>query len=285
MADATAAPQPNPNTPNTLTYYHGGPLFTLADLTTNISLSNLISALTSPVPKSQPSELLNHPSPALAPPFHFQPILPQSLEPRSLSPHAIRDSDLRALLSCDAALFVYDGAELDAGTVVEYMVAKFADIPSVILRTDFRGGGDQGPLKGGEGEGDPGKKADSWNLMSSFWPRTTTVTVDSMAVYKSALASAMESLSSMSSKVTAGEESSISEVNALCAEAMRRHVAEKVVRAMEEVVRMPPRMPKHLREGVWQWMSSMVGWMEGDLEAEKEEMRVILGKKVEKGML
>ena len=54
---------------------------------------------------------------------------------QSLHPHSIRDSDLRELLSCDLALFTYDGAELDAGTVVEYMIAKVADIPSVIVRT------------------------------------------------------------------------------------------------------------------------------------------------------
>jgi hypothetical protein len=35
-------------------------------------------------------------------------------------------------------LFLYNGTELDSGTVVEFMFSKFADIPSVIVRTDFR---------------------------------------------------------------------------------------------------------------------------------------------------
>jgi nucleoside 2-deoxyribosyltransferase len=122
--------------------------------------------------------------------------------PQSLHPHSIRDSDLRALLSCDLALFTYDGAELDAGTVVEYLVAKFADIPAVILRTDFRGGGDQGQFKADEtaGKNDEqgDEKADSWNLMSSFWPRTCTVSIDSMGIYKTALSDAVSTSASNS---------------------------------------------------------------------------------------
>ena len=70
--------------------------------------------------------------------------LPQNIEGRKTHPKDIRDSDIAALIKCDLALFNYDGCELDSGTVVEFMLAKFADIPSVLLRTDFRGGGDCG---------------------------------------------------------------------------------------------------------------------------------------------
>jgi len=42
------------------------------------------------------------------------------------------------LLNCDLALFNFDGPELDLGTVVEFLFAKFADIPALILRMDFR---------------------------------------------------------------------------------------------------------------------------------------------------
>ena len=93
----------------------------------------------------------------------YLPILPQDLEFRDVTPKAIRDQDLLSLIQCDLALFHFDGPELDSGTVVEFMFAKFADIPSVILRTDFREGGDQA------GSGDP------WNLMCSFYPRTEVV--------------------------------------------------------------------------------------------------------------
>ena len=45
-------------------------------------------------------------------------------------------------VGCDLCILNYDGPELDSGTVVEFMVSKFADIPSVIVRTDFRNAGD-----------------------------------------------------------------------------------------------------------------------------------------------
>ncbi|KAF2163610.1 hypothetical protein M409DRAFT_68505 [Zasmidium cellare ATCC 36951] len=121
-----------------LTYYHAGPLFTVADLHMNVLLSQEINRASG---------------------GKYRPLLPQDLEQRgNVTPQNIRDKDIRALLSCDLALFTYDGAELDSGTVVEFMIAKFADIPSVILRTDFRGGGDQ------KSEDSPGQP---WNLMSS----------------------------------------------------------------------------------------------------------------------
>lgn len=104
----------------------------------------------------------------------FLPILPQDLEFRNTAPKAIRDHDLLSLLQCDLALFHFDGPELDSGTVVEFMFAKFADIPSVIIRTDFREGGDQ------DGNGDP------WNLMCSFYPRTDTITLPCLSTAKKA---------------------------------------------------------------------------------------------------
>src|SRR5476651_267467 len=60
--------------------------------------------------------------------------LPQDLEPSGTRPHAIRDHGIRTLVSCDLALFNFDGAEIDSATAIEFMFAKFADIPAVILR-------------------------------------------------------------------------------------------------------------------------------------------------------
>ena len=79
------------------------------------------------------------------------------------------------MMSCDVGLFHYDGPELDSGTVVEFMFAKFADLPAVLLRTDFRHGGDQ------VGGGDP------WNLMTSFFPRTRSVVLNAMELYHAGL--------------------------------------------------------------------------------------------------
>ena len=99
-------------------------------------------------------------------------ILPQDLEQTDSRAVDIRNQDLIGVATCDMALFNFDGSDLDSGTVVEFVYAKLLDIPSVILRTDFRGGGDQ------DTEGD------AWNLMASFYPRTRNVTLNAMAWYQ-----------------------------------------------------------------------------------------------------
>ncbi|MEM1059387.1 MAG: nucleoside 2-deoxyribosyltransferase [Verrucomicrobiota bacterium] len=96
-------------------------------------------------------------------------VLPQDLEVDRPRSQAIRDADLRALLECDLALFHFDGTELDAGTVTEYLVAKFADLPAVLLRTDLRRAGDS--------------DRDPWNLMLGHWPRTRKLVVPALGLY------------------------------------------------------------------------------------------------------
>ncbi len=100
--------------------------------------------------------------------------LPQDYEHPLMEAKAIRDADFEGLLACAAAVFQFDGAELDSGTVAEFMAAKFADMPCVLLRTDFRRGGD--------------RNAEPWNLMCSFYPRTVALVVDGMELYGRELA-------------------------------------------------------------------------------------------------
>ena len=229
--------------PKSYTYYHAGPLFTIAELHTNTLLSQSINRLSS---------------------GKFIPILPQDLEQRDLSPQSIRDEDLRALISCDLAMFTYDGAELDAGTVVEYMFAKMADIPTVILRTDFRGAGDQA------GAGDP------WNLMSSNWPRTASVTVNSMMSYKASLQRAMSERE--------GQRAGGQEIR-MVGESMIEEVAQKVVDGFERVLKEKPRLPKELRGSVYQWLALMPGFkMEEDSE-NFEAFSKLCADKAAKGLL
>ena len=85
-------------------------------------------------------------------------VLPQDLEQTDSRAVDIRNQDLIGVATCDMALFNFDGSDLDSGTVVEFVYAKLLDIPAVILRTDFRGGGDQDT------------DGDAWNLMASFYP-------------------------------------------------------------------------------------------------------------------
>ena len=104
----------------------------------------------------------------------YQCVLPQDLEQTAYRSVDIRNQDLIGVATCDLALFNFDGPDLDSGTVVEFVYAKLLDIPAVVLRTDFRGGGEQKP--GG----------DAWNLMASFYPRTRNVTLNAMAWYQEA---------------------------------------------------------------------------------------------------
>jgi nucleoside 2-deoxyribosyltransferase len=153
-------------------------------------------------------------------------VLPQTLESREEGAHFIRDEDLEHLISSDLALFNFDGSEIDSGTVVEFMVAKFADIPSVLLRTDFRRGGDQGQ--------------DPWNLMLSFYPRTETCCLDSMAFYKSALTEGLDPVAA--------------------ADRMLDQIAELVVPKLEALAQTKPILAPELASPVHDWLVQFPGF-------------------------
>lgn len=169
----------------------------------------------------------------------FVSIVPQNIEQRETTAHSIRDQDIRTCLSCDAGLFHYDGPELDSGTVVEFLFAKFADIPSVLLRTDFRRGGDQG--------GDP------WNLMTSFFPRTEVITLDAMTIYKEAF---------VENKASA-DELLASQAGSQASDAMTRVIARKVVPALERVIALPPILVREKAAAIYEWLAVMPGF-QGD---------------------
>ena len=120
------------------------------------------------------------------------------------------------------------------------MFAKMEDIPRVILRTDFRGSGDQG------------EKGDSWNLMSSNWPRTVGVSVDAMVGYKTSLARALGA--------NAGKDSTEKDQKRTAGESMIDDVARKVVDGFESVLKEKPRLSKELRGSVYQWLALMPGF-------------------------
>lgn len=103
-------------------------------------------------------------------------VLPQDFEQGHNRKVSIRNQDLRMVIEADMGLFNFDGADLDSGTVVEFMTAKHLDIPAVLFRSDFRKAGDQND----DGHGD------NWNLMCSNYPRTETVRVNGMELYKNA---------------------------------------------------------------------------------------------------
>jgi nucleoside 2-deoxyribosyltransferase len=187
--------------------------------------------------------------------------LPQDFEPRGTTAQAVRDQDIRALIECDLALFNFDGAELDSGTVVEFMFAKFADIPAVILRSDLRQGGDS---------------SDPWNLMASFYPRTINVRVDSLSSYKTIMRRRHRKLDEV---IRLAAQHSSADAQLMC-----EQIAAACVRALDRTLKMEPVMPKHVREEVYHWLALMPG-LRGKEKALRKEFEDNLEAKVERDLL
>lgn len=104
----------------------------------------------------------------------YQVMLPQNgeCEVQERTSQSIRDADFELLFNCDVIVANFDGPDLDSGTVVEFCFAKMLDMPAVLLRTDFRDGGDK-TLP----DGSP------WNLMCSHYPRTENLHINGMVLY------------------------------------------------------------------------------------------------------
>lgn len=136
-----------------ISVYLAGGIFTQFDITTNVEIKEAIWH------QSQGKYLMT---------------LPQSKELRDLaSPNIaayIRNADLAQVLRNDMIIARLDGLELDAGTLIEFMFAKFLGKPAVILRCDSR-------RLGSTNLDDP------YNLMVKNWPRTIEVHFDSLMNY------------------------------------------------------------------------------------------------------
>ena len=139
------------NTP--LKIYFAGDLFDAKDLGGNLMLASAIGRVSR---------------------CRYQVMLPQNgeCEVTDRTAQNIRNADFELLFTCDCIVANFDGTDLDSGTVVEFCFAKMIDMPAVLLRTDFRNGGDHDL-----NDGDP------WNLMCSHYPRTETVHVNGMVRY------------------------------------------------------------------------------------------------------
>jgi len=188
-------------------------------------------------------------------------VLPQDLDPSGTAPRSVRDRDIRTLMAADLALFNFDGTDLDSGTVVEFMIAKFADIPAVLLRSDRRASWD------GYGQ---------WNLMANFYPRTAVVKADSLAAYKSILKRRHRKLDEVTR--LAGQHAT-ADAQRMCDE-----TAGAVVRALDRVRQMEPVMPRHLREEVYNWLALMPG-LRGKKKAMRKEFERCLERKVQRDLL
>lgn len=190
----------------------------------------------------------------------FRCVLPQDFVPAARSARTKRDSSLRGLVACDLALFNFDGADLDSGTVVEFMIAKFADVPTVLVRSDIR--------HGGEVRGAP------WNLMATGFPRTASVLVPSLPPYRARV----QRRRIDDALRLAGQHGSAA------AQAVCEQTASLCVRALERVLTTEPTMPKYLREEAYHWLAQLPA-LRGKQKALRKEFEEYLESKVEKDLL
>jgi nucleoside 2-deoxyribosyltransferase len=212
------------------TIYFAGELFSLKHLIGNALLADAINKLSE---------------------SRYHCIVPQDLEQRETTALAIRDQDLFHVISCDLGLFHFDGPELDSGTVVEFMVAKMLDIPSVILRSDFRSGGDARTLP--------------WNLMASGYPRTEVVLLDGLLMYQQH--SKKDGLSATDVALQS-----------------TKQLAQDVITALDKVRSTPGTLSAEKGESVYEWMSQFAGPSLKKLLS-PETLHDILSSKIAKGLL
>ncbi len=180
-------------------------------------------------------------------------VLPQNLEQATERAVDIRNQDLYHVMNCDLGLFSFDGTELDSGTVVEYMFAKFLDIPAVIIRSDFRSGGDQ--------------RTDDWNLMCSYYPRTHILSLHAMALYHKLR--------------RPGEDVSVS------TDRYYTHLANEVVQGFDKVLLEPP-VAKGKRkdiERIYQWALDFPGSGFSSFGGRKDFLDELISSKIEKRLL
>lgn len=180
-------------------------------------------------------------------------IVPQNLEQPSRRGVDIRNKDLRMVMECDLGIFNFDGADLDSGTVVEFMFAKALDIPVVLFRSDLRVSGDQ--------------HRDDWNLMCSFYPRTEIVQFNGMAWYKEI----NEASNSLDETI----------------ERLYTRIASKVIEGLDTVRKTPP-LSKGNRTQIEEWYRWALRFAGSGLEqysAKPGYVEKIVSRKLEKGLI
>jgi nucleoside 2-deoxyribosyltransferase len=169
----------------------------------------------------------------------FELILPQSKELRELDRSDIaayiRNVDLVQILKSDMVMARFDGLELDAGTVVEFMFAKFLGKPAVIMRCDSR-------RLGGENLDDP------YNLMVRNWPRTVEIHFDSLINFVGGFAEEWNTLGNVDTfqmKIKAESNTVMKGFD---------EIAQRLIQGLEAVLEMKSPYPEEYQEIVYKAM-------------------------------
>jgi len=221
------------------TVYAAGWIFTQHDLTTNVFIKDAVWKLSK---------------------GKYELVLPQSKELRELNrpdlAAYIRNVDLLQVVKSDIFIARFDGLELDAGTVTEFIMAKYLGKPTVILRCDSR-------QLGGNNIDEP------YNLMVKSWPRTTEVHIDSLMRYVSIFAEEHEKLDesvSVQSTIKA-------ELNAV--QKGVNEIAKALITGLDTVLEMKSPYPPEYCEFVYRVTRYTPGGSFEDLLTEKELDEII----------
>ena len=216
------------------TVYAAGGLFTQHELTTNIHLKKAVWRLSK---------------------GKFALVLPQSKELRDLNrpdlAAYIRNMDLLQVAKTDLFIARFDGLELDAGTVIEYMMAKQLGKPAVILRSDSR-------LTAS------GDLDEPYNLMVKSWPRTVEVHTNALMGYIGMYAQTSAAVGDKSSF----EATLAAELHT--AEKGLDEVAQKLVEGLEAALKLPSPYPSKYQELAYHASRFSVGSGYQDLLTEEE---------------
>ena len=113
--------------------------------------------------------------------------------------------------------------------------------------------------------------------MCSFYPRTASVIVDSLGIYKTKIRNSAREPGDEIVRL-AGLHSSAH------AQLMCDHIADACVRSLDRVLQIEPIMPKYLREEVYQWLAMMPGF-KGKEKDLRKEFEKVLENKVERDLI
>jgi nucleoside 2-deoxyribosyltransferase len=192
--------------------YAAGGLFTQHELATNVLIKEAVWRLSN---------------------GKFQLVLPQSNELKELDAAYLRNVDLLEVVKADIIIARFDGPEPDAGTVVEFTMAKSLGKPTVILRCDYR-------HLSGKGIDEP------YSWMVKSWPRTVEVHIDSLLNYVGLLA---EERKALGDKVTF-QATIKAELNTV--QRGVDEIAKKIIDGLEAVIKMKSPYPPEYQEIVYE---------------------------------
>jgi nucleoside 2-deoxyribosyltransferase len=205
------------------TIYSAGGLFMQDELATNVLLKEAVWRLSN---------------------GKFQLNLPQSREIQELDRDNIeafiRNDDLLQVIQADILLARFEGLELDSGTVVEYITAKYLGKPTVVLRTDFRSTTFI-------------ETCDPYNLMVKNWPRSVDIHLHSYMLWARLFAEELQA----SDEDDPDQTTMKAELSSL--QRSIDEIAAQVIEGLKEVIKMESPYPPEYQETVYQAVRFSLG--------------------------